>query len=133
MVQTRQQTDIEAAAIARMLEFSAAMLKGDPEALEELLAPDFTYTHMNGLVEPGDEIIEARRKERRSSARMDFDQMSVRTYPNTTIVNGLNHMRIDYDDRPPLIFDAHFTGVWVDVDGTSKLVVYHSTRVPDEE
>ena len=131
MVQTRQQTDIEAAAIARMLEFSAAMLKGDPDALEELLAPDFTYTHMNGQVEPGDEIIEARRNSRRS-ARMDFEQMSVRTYPNTTIVNGLNHMRIDYEDRPSLVFDAHFTGVWVDVDGTSKLVVYHSTRVPEE-
>ncbi len=131
MVQTTQQTDIEAAAIARMLEFSAAMLKGDPEALEELLAPDFTYTHMNGQVEPGDELIEARRNSRRG-ARMDFEQMSVRTYPNTTIVSGLNHMRIDYEDRPSLIFDAHFTGVWVDVDGTSKLVVYHSTRVPEE-
>ena len=58
--------------------------------------------------------------------------MGVRTYPSTTIVNGLNHMRIDYADRPSLAFDSHFTGVWVDVDGTSKLVVYHSTRAPEE-
>ena len=131
MVQSEQMTGVEAAAIERMQGFSRAMLKGDPDALEELLAPDFTYTHMNGQVEPGDELIESRRTGRRS-ARMDFEQMSVRTYPNTTIVNGLNHMRIDYEDRPSLVFDAHFTGVWVDVDGTSKLVVYHSTRVPEE-
>ena len=131
MVQTGQQADIEAAAIARMLEFSTLMANGDVEALEELLTPDFTYTHMNGVVDPRDAIIETRRSGR-GRARMDFDQMSVRTYPNTTIVNGLNHMRIEYEDGPPLVFDAHFTGVWVDVDGTSKLVVYHSTRVPEE-
>ena len=132
MVQTKQQTDIEAAAIARMQAFSRAMVKGDPEALEEMLAPDFTYTHMNGRVEPRDELIESVHNGRHND-RMDFEGMAVRTYPDTTIVSGLNHMRIDLEDRPSLAFDAHFTGVWVDVDGASKLVVYHSTRVPEDE
>ena len=131
MVQAEQQTDVEAAAIERMLGFSRAMVQGDPEALEAMLAPDFTYTHMGGRVEPRDELIESVHNGRHND-RMDFEHMAVRTYPNTTIVNGLNHMRIDYPDRESLAFDAHFTGVWVDVDGTSKLVVYHSTRVPEE-
>ena len=131
MVQTEQQTSIDEAAIERMQEFSRAMVAGDPEALEELLAPDFTYTHMGGRVEPRDELIESVHNGRHND-RMDFEHMGVRTYPNTTIVNGLNHMRIDYADRPSLAFDSHFTGVWVDVDGTSKLVVYHSTRAPEE-
>ncbi len=131
MVQAEQQTDVDAAAIERMLGFSRAMVVGDADALEEMLAPDFTYTHMGGRVEPRDELIESVHKGRHND-RMDFEHMAVRTYPNTTIVNGLNHMRIDYPDRESLAFDAHFTGVWVDVDGASKLVVYHSTRVPEE-
>ena len=131
MVQTEQQTDVEAAAIERMLGFSRAMVAGDADALEEMLAPDFTYTHMSAWVEPRTDLMESVRNGRHND-RMDFENMSVRTYPNTTIVNGLNHMRIDYEDRPSLAFDSHFTGVWVDVDGTSKLVLYHSTRVPEE-
>lgn len=131
MVQTEQQTDVEAAAIERMLGFSRAMVAGDADALEEMLAPDFTYTHMSSWVEPRTDLMESVRNGRHND-RMDFENMSVRTYPNTTIVNGLNHMRIDYEDRPSLAFDSHFTGVWVDVDGTSKLVLYHSTRVPEE-
>lgn len=130
MVQA-QQTDVDATAIERMLGFSRAMVVGDADALEEMLAPDFTYTHMGGRVEPRDELIESVHNGRHND-RMDFEHMAVRTYPNTTIVNGLNHMRIDYPDRESLAFDAHFTGVWVDVDGASKLVVYHSTRVPEE-
>ncbi len=131
MVQTEQQTDVEVAAIERMLGFSRAMVAGDADALEEMLAPDFTYTHMSSWVEPRTDLMESVRNGRHND-RMDFENMSVRTYPNTTIVNGLNHMRIDYEDRPSLAFDSHFTGVWVDVDGTSKLVLYHSTRVPEE-
>lgn len=131
MVQSEQHTGVEAAAIERMQEFSRAMVAGNPEALEAMLAQDFTYTHMGGRVEPRDELIESVHHGRHND-RMDFEHMGVRTYPGTTIVSGLNHMRIDYEDRPSLAFDAHFTGVWVDVDGTSKLVVYHSTRVPEE-
>ncbi len=131
MVQTEQQSGVEQAALERMLEFSTAMVAGDPEALEEMLAPDFTYTHMNSRVEPREELMESIHAGRHND-RMDFENMRVRAYPGATIVNGLNHMRIDYEDRPSLAFDSHFSGVWVDIDGTSKLVVYHSTRVPEE-
>ena len=131
MVQTEQQTSIDEAAIERMLEFSRAMVSGDADALEELLAPDFTYTHMSARVEPREELMESIRGGRHND-RMDFENLRVRSYPGATIVNGLNHMRIDYADRPSLIFDSQFSGVWVDVDGASKLVVYHSTRVPEE-
>ena len=131
MVQSEQQTSAEIAAIERMLEFSRAMVKGDADALEELLAPDFTYTHMSARVEPREELMESIRGGRHND-RMDLENMRVRSYPGAMIVNGLNHMRIDYADRPSLMFDSHFSGVWVDIEGASKLVVYHSTRVPEE-
>ena len=130
MVQAEQETSVETA-IERMVGFSRAMVAGDADALDEMLAPDFTYTHMGGRVEPRGELVESVRNGRHND-RMDFEGMAVRAYPGATIVNGLNHMRIDYPDRPSLAFDAHFTGVWVDVGGASKLVVYHSTRVPEE-
>ena len=102
MVQTEQQTTIDEAAIERMLEFSRAMVSGDADALEELLAPDFTYTHMSARVEPREELMESIRGGRHND-RMDFENLRVRSYPGATIVNGLNHMRLDYADRPSLI------------------------------
>ena len=116
-------------AIGRTLRFARAMVDGDADALDSLLAPDFTYTHKSARVEPRDELIPSVRGGRRN-ARMDFEGMSVRSYPGTAIVNGVAHMRVGPADQP-IEFDSNFTAVWVDVDGSPRLVVYHSTGVPE--
>ena len=129
MVQQTKTTAGEREATERTHAFAQAMVAGDPEALEALLAPDFTYTHKNARVEPRDELIPSVRGGRRN-ARMDFDEIAVRTYPGATIVNGLAHMRVGPADRL-VSFDSRFTAVWVEVDGGLRLAVYHSTGLPE--
>ena len=128
MVQSEQLTEVEQRAIEGTRSFAQAMVDGDAGALESLLAPDFTYTHKSARVEPRDEIIPSVRGGRRN-ARMDFEGMTVRSYPGTAIVNGVAHMRVGPADQP-IEFDSNFTAVWVDIDGSQRLVVYHSTGVP---
>lgn len=130
MVQTGQATDVAAAAIDHCRRFSQAMVEGDADALEALLADDFTYTHKNARVEPRAELIPSIRGGRQN-ARMDFEEMAVRSYPGMAIVNGLAHMRVGPADSR-IEFDSRFTAVLADVEGAWRLVLYHSTGVPEQ-
>ncbi|MDA0366179.1 MAG: nuclear transport factor 2 family protein [Chloroflexi bacterium] len=129
MVQTTQAAQREGEVIERTRAFSQAMVDGNPSVLEALLAADFTYTHKNARVEPRAELIPSVRGGRRN-ARMDFDEIAVRSYPGATIVSGLAHMRVGPADRL-IEFDSRFSAVWVEIDGEWRLAAYHSTGVPD--
>ena len=120
---------VEQAAIDRAVAFSRAMVAGDADALEDLLAPDFTYTHMNARVEPRSELIPSVRAGRKNQ-RMDFENLWTRAYPGVVLVNGLNHM-IAGSVEKPVVFDSNFTAVLVELDGKWRLVAYHSTKVPE--
>ncbi len=128
MVQA-QASAVEQAAMERAVAFSRAMVAGDADALEDLLAPDFTYTHMNARVEPRSELIPSVRGGRKNQ-RMDFEQLWTRSYPGVVLVNGLNHMVVGTVEKP-VQFDSNFTAVLVDLDGQWRLVAYHSTKVPE--
>ena len=118
------------AAIERTRRFARAMVDGDADTLEALLAPGFTYTHRSARVEPREELVASVRGGRHN-ARMDFEEMSVRAYAGATVVQGVAHMRAGPADAP-IVFDSHFTAVWVDVEGAPRLAVYHSTGVPED-
>lgn len=128
MVQSTQTTEATERALEVAQAFSRAMVAGDADALEELLAPGFAYIHMSARVEPREEIIPSVRGGRKNR-RMDFEDLSVQSYPGAALVRGLNHMTTGGD--PPLEFDSRFTAVLVDLDGAWKLATYHSTRVPE--
>ena len=130
MADARGSTADEQQAIERTVRFSRAMVDGDADDLEALLAPGFTYTHRSARVEPRDELVASVRGGRRS-ARMDLEEMGVRAYSGATIVQGVAHMRAGPIDAP-IVFDSHFTAIWVDVDGSPLLAVYHSTGLPQE-
>ena len=120
----------EQQAIERTRRFARAMVDGDADALEGLLATGFTYTHRSARVEPRDELVASVRGGRHS-ARMDLEEMSVRAHAGATVVQGVAHMRAGPADAP-IVFDSHFTAVWVDAGGSWLLAVYHSTGVPEE-
>ncbi|MDA0256151.1 MAG: nuclear transport factor 2 family protein [Chloroflexi bacterium] len=120
----------EPQAIERTLRFARAMVEGDAHALEELLAPGFTYTHRSARVEPREELVGSVRGGRRS-ARMDLEEMSVRAYGDAAVVQGVAHMRAGPADAP-IVFDSRFTALWVDVEEAPRLAVYHSTGLPQE-
>ena len=64
------------------------MVEGYADALEALLADEFTYTQKNSRVEPRAELIPSIRGGRKN-ARMDFEEMTVRSYPSTAIDKGI--------------------------------------------
>lgn len=126
--ESTETTEATRRALAAAEAFSKAMVAGDADALERLLTPDFTYTHMSARVEPAPELIPSVRGGRRNR-QMDFEDLAVRAYPGVVVVNGLNHMVTGGD--PPLTFDSQFTAVLVDLEGEMRLLSYHSTRVPE--
>ena len=125
-----QSAAIDEEATERTRRFARAMVDGDADALEELLAPGFTYTHRSARVEPRDELVTSVRGGRHN-ARMDLEEMSVRAHAGATVVQGLAHMR-GGSAAQPVEFDSRFTAVWVDADGSPRLAVYHSTGVPED-
>jgi hypothetical protein len=124
MVQSAQTAEATERAIEVTQAFSRAMVAGDADALEELLA----YIHMSARVEPREGIIPSVR-DGRKNRRMDFEDLSSASYPGAVLVRGLNHMTTGGD--PGMEFDARFTAAVVDVGGAWKLATYHSTRVPE--
>ena len=102
---------------------------GARPAAGRVVAPGFHDPQKGAGVQPRGELIPSVRDGGRNE-RIDFEGMSVRSYPGTAIVNGVAHMRVGPADQP-IEFDSNFTAVWVDVDGSPRLVVYHSTGVPE--
>ncbi len=86
-------------------------------------------------METYDEIVEAVRGGRRYG-RMELEKLSARHYagsggPGADVVQGLAHMR--GGSGPTLLeFDSHFTAVWLDVEGSPRLAVYHSTSLDEQ-
>ena len=115
-------------AIELTRKFSEAMVAGDSAALTGMLAEGFTYVHSSARVEPKAELVE--RIGQRGNTRMEFERMTVRSYPEVEIVSGLGHLVVGPVDQP-LEFDSEFSAVWVQEDGGPRLAVYHSTRVPE--
>jgi hypothetical protein len=112
-------------AIERTQAFARLMVEGGADDLEALLAPGFTYTHRSGRVETLDEILGAVRGGRRYG-RMDLEELSARSYAGASVVQGIAHMR-GGSGASLIEFDSRFSAAWVDVDGTRRLAVYHST------
>jgi Domain of unknown function (DUF4440) len=115
-------------AIELAQKFSEAMVAGDARALDGMLADEFTYVHSSARIEPKSELVP--RIGERGNARMEFEGMTVRSYPQADIVSGLAHMVVGPANQP-LVFDSLFSAVWVKEDGRPRLAVYHSTRLPE--
>ena len=117
-------------AIAQTHRFARSLVDGDADTLEALLAPDGCYVHASAWLEPGHDLVASVRNGRRY-ARLDFEDLRVRSYGDTQIVNGLAHLVVGPADAP-IAFDSRFSAVWTGTGEASRLALYHSTRVPEQ-
>ena len=103
-----------------------AMLKGDVQALEEILADDLVYTHTTARLDTKASFIDAVKtgKSVYNSLELQFEE--VRDLGDTAVVTGHGKFHVGNNK-----FELKFTDVYAKRNGAWQMVAWQSTRVPD--
>ncbi len=111
-------------------EWLAAMVSGDVDVLDRLIADGFTYVHSSSGLDTRDVFLDAFRSGRRKYIQYSVDGLDVRTFPGTAVMNGLVHIRLNPRGEEMRI-EARFMGVWIEQGGKWRMVAWQSTKIPD--
>jgi len=103
-----------------------AMVKGDVQALEEILADDLIYTHTTARLDTKASFIDAVKTGKSNYKSVDRKNVEVRNLGDTAVVTG--HARFHVGDNK---FAARFTDVYAKRNGSWQMVAWQSTRLPD--
>ena len=103
-----------------------AMIKGDVQALEEILADDLIYTHTTARLDTKKSFIAAVSSGTSNYKSVEREDVNVRQYGDTAVVTG--HAKFHVGDNK---FEARFIDVYAKRDGTWQMVAWQSTRLPD--
>ena len=103
-----------------------AMIKGDVNALEEILADDLIYTHTTARLDTKTSFIEAISSGRSNYQSFERDDVKVRQFGGTAVVTG--HAKIHVGDNK---FEARFIDVYAKRNDAWQMVAWQSTRIPD--
>lgn len=119
-------------ALQRWLDAAKA---GDIEALDRLLAPDFTYTHASsGVLDDRATWLNIFRPDSptyRRYPKYEVSDLMLRFYPGVAIVFGRGYQEIVRGSGEQVILNTTFTNVWVALDGDWKIVAWQATRIPE--
>ncbi len=106
-----------------------AMTQKDTLFLQKVLADDLIYTHSNALVETKKDFLTSIQTGRIIYKNLESEEIKVRMYEKTAIINGLVHVVGALNGKD---FDIHLR--YVDVYHKNKtgwqLVAWQSVRVP---
>ncbi len=103
-----------------------AMVKGDAQALEEILADDLIYTHTTARLDTKASFIDAVKTGKSNYKSVDRKDVEVRDLGDTAVVTG--HAKFHVGDNK---FEARFIDVYAKRNGAWQMVAWQSTRVPD--
>jgi len=106
-----------------------ATLKVDTNALEKLLADDYTGIRGDGLL-----LTKAQEIERLKSGAINYDkydvqELKIRIYRHTAVATGMTYFN-GITNGKPFGGTTLTTRVWVKQKGNWKLVSFQATRVP---
>lgn len=105
-----------------------AMIKGNFEALDSLLAEDLTYTHADGRTETRAEFLTALRSGRLKYERIEPSAVQVRPFESAAVVTGNSHMWLRVEGKP-VDFWIRYLAVYERQDEEWRLVAWQSTRL----
>jgi ketosteroid isomerase-like protein len=88
-------TATEQEVLKRNEECNAAELRADVAAMDRCETEDFTHTHSNGLVENKIGFIKGVGSGAHKFLTLDWSDVHVRTYGDSAIVEGHQHLRAD--------------------------------------
>lgn len=103
-----------------------AMIKGDVQALEEILAEDLIYTHTTARLDTKVSFIASISSGSTNYRSIEREDVKVRQFGDTAVVTGLAKFHVG-DNK----FEARFTDVYAKRSGTWQMVAWQSTRIPD--
>ncbi len=103
-----------------------AMLNGDVQALEEILADDLIYTHTTARLDTKASFIDAVKTGKTNYKSVELKAAEVRDLGDTAVVTGHGKMHVG-DNK----FEIKYTEVYARRNGDWQMVAWQSTRVPD--
>ena len=107
-----------------------AMVAGDLEALERILADDLSYVHTSAAIDTKSSILESIGNGRLNYQKMAARNVKVRDYGNTAVVRGEADVEVTSGGND-LTFSLEFTDVYVNGDAGWQMVAWQSTRLPE--
>ena len=103
-----------------------AMIKGDVQALEEILADDLIYTHTTARLDTKTSFIDAISSGKSNYRSIEREDVKVRQFGDTAVVTG--HVKFHVGDNK---FEARYLDVYAKRNGAWQMVAWQSTRLPD--
>lgn len=103
-----------------------AMIKGDVQALGEILADDLVYTHTTARLDTKASFIEAIRSGRSNYRSVERKDVEVLNLGDTAVVTGQARFHVGNNK-----FEVRFIDVYAKRNGAWQMVAWQSTRLPD--
>jgi uncharacterized protein (TIGR02246 family) len=125
-------TAAERTVLALETERARAMVAGDLDALDRIMAADVLYTHSNGHPEGKREFIDAIRSGNRKYRAMTCRDLHVRRAGNAVVVTGEADGEV-VAGGTTIPLALVYTAVYAESGGVWRLVAYQSTRRPETE
>lgn len=97
----------------------------DWDALDRILADDYTYTHSGGTTETKAEWMAGIRDRPRTITR---ENLAVRVFGDVALLHGRLLMVVTPHDSPQLDVDLDVLQVWHKRDGAWRLVAHHGVK-----
>jgi ketosteroid isomerase-like protein len=105
-----------------------AIVDADFTALENLLAPDMTYSHSNGWTQTKPEFIGSLRSHELEYQEIKPEALKVRVYGSTAVVTGRAHVKAISKGQEVSI-ELRFLDVYVKRKGKWQMVAWQSARL----
>jgi ketosteroid isomerase-like protein len=119
---------------AEVLKFDSArreaMLAGDVDALDRLLADDAVWIHASSNIDTKASFIEGIRTGRLQCFRIDQEHLSVRLYGPVALLSGIVDMEVASEGKRRSSKNRYTCG-WVGDQGRFRMVFWQSTRMVD--
>lgn len=104
--------------------------RSDVDGLEKLMDERFVLVHSDGQVQRKADYIAELRNRTRVNGPIVNEDVTVRSYGDTVIVNGVS-VQSAVSNGQPWSGRFRFTRVWRQQDGSWKIVSSHSSRIAD--
>jgi len=109
--------------------WAAAAVKGDLAELEKVLANDLVYTHSSARTENKAQFIDALRTGATKYESIDYDEMNVRVYGDTAVLNAVARVKVTPRGQSTNSMNLRLLHVFHKNQGRWQMVAHQSTRI----